>query len=74
MLKSLEWPLQARRVTDGFGECLGATYDPKGPRLGRATSEREELCKLINKALASALGDAHFQWGSLQVNVNFVSW
>ena len=73
MVKDVAWPNNVRRVIKGHGECLGATYDANGARLGRSTSKREALCMKFNSALAKALGDTHFEWGSLQININSVS-
>ena len=72
MVKDIAWPSNARRVVNGRGECLGATNDANGARLGKNTTRREAFCKRFNHALAAAIGDS-FQWGSLQVNVNSVS-
>ena len=73
MVKSIAWPSNARRVVNGKGECLGATNDANGAKLGKNTTQREAFCKTFNNALAGALGDTPFLWGSLQVNVNSVS-
>ena len=32
-LEAIEWPQQSRKVIEGRGTCVGATYDPSGPRL-----------------------------------------
>ena len=73
MVKDIQWPSNARRVVQGRGERLGATNDAHGARLGRNTTKREALCKEFNSALARALGDVPFVWGSLQVNIDSVS-
>ena len=73
MAKDINWPRNARRVVNGRGECLGATYDACGARLGQNTSAREAFCMKLNAALARSLGNSPFQWGSLQVNVDSVS-
>ena len=52
MAKDIAWPANARRVIDGRGECLGATYDANGARLGRNTSKREAFCMKLTAALA----------------------
>ena len=72
MVKGIAWPSNARRVVNGRGECLGATNDANGGRLGKNTSKRAEFCKAFNRALARALGDTPFHWGSLQVNVDSI--
>ena len=73
MIKRIAWPSNARRVVRGKGECLGATNDANGARLGKNTGMRAEFCKAFNQALARAIGDIPFHWGSLQVNVDSIS-
>jgi hypothetical protein len=72
-LQSTTWPMNARTVVDGFGTCLGPTYDRGTPRLAAYTKPYAQLTREINEAIRNTLGDKQFYWGSLQINKNSVS-
>ena len=72
-LDAIEWPTQSRKIIKGRGTCLGATYDPDGPRLGAYTRRCAEAIKTINSCISEVLGNRNFEWGSLQINKDSVS-
>ena len=51
-MRSTDWPVQRREVTQGRGSCLGATYEKSKARLGRLTSTCENLITTINLVIA----------------------
>ena len=72
-ITAVDWPAQSRKTIHGRGTAVGATYEINGPRLGHWTRRSQKLIMKINAAIKEALGDTHFEWGSLQINLDSVS-
>ena len=72
-LEKIDWPKQSRTVVRGKGTCVGATFDPKGPRLGSYTDRSKDAIRIINSCIQSVPEFRGFEWGSLQINKNSVS-
>ena len=57
LLNNIRLPRQVRQVIGGgLGTCLGATYDPKGPRVGSLTEDvaARNFLERFNAILAAA--------------------
>jgi hypothetical protein len=72
-LAKIDWPKQSRAVVRGQGTCVGATFDPKGPRLGTYTEKSKSDIRVINECIRSMPEFDSFVWGSLQINKDSVS-
>ena len=60
-LQSKAWPMNARTVVDGFGTCLGATYDRGTPRLAVYPKPYAQLTKQINEAIREHLSAFYYK-------------